>query len=463
MNNHLPKLLILKLLFLFFNTTNASACDTSPVLTASNVVDIGGGFFTVDYSICIGADGSEDGFDVTMGCGLNITATSAASFNNGGNIATGSITGGVLTYFFPGFPPTWWEADDFIPGPCFVMTLTVDGDPTGCTITSTGINDGCGIFTTTWSTTVPGPPPPCFVDYVINATGSQAGTTVGGGNNCTVRGSEDQIIQINLACADTYTFDVCGSTWDTYLYLSTTCCGGTIASNDDGCGLQSTITQVLAAGTYYIIVEAFSTLTTGTFNLNVTSGSPCALPVELSYFFGDYDAGMKANVLRWTTSSELYNDYFTIEKMDAFQHFQPMGNVLGSGTTEESSSYRFEDFDYGTGVNYYRLKQVDYSGDFEYSNVIAINQEASESLLATDISPNPANTNFLFKIENIDQEEEVQIRILDNAGRVVMNMMLEEKLNGSYSVDVSDIPMGVYSVVFTSAGKTSTQKLSVVR
>ena len=44
-----------------------------------------------------------------------------------------------------------------------------------------------------------------------------------------------------------------------------------------------------------------------------------------------------------------------------------------------------------------------------------------------------------------------------------MNMMLEEKLNGSYSVDVSDIPMGVYSVVFTSAGKTSTQKLSVVR
>ena len=129
------------LLFSLFITPTTYACDITPTITASNVQNIGGGFFTVDVQVCIGTDGSIDGYDLSFNCGLNITATSAATQNNGGNIAIASIAGGVLTYFYGG--PGDFEPDDGIAGPCFSQTVTVDGDPIGCTVTTTGINDYC--------------------------------------------------------------------------------------------------------------------------------------------------------------------------------------------------------------------------------------------------------------------------------------------------------------------------------
>lgn len=451
------------LFLLVFSVSEAYACDTSPVITAANTVDIGGGFYTVDLTVCIGTDGSQDGFDLTMGCGLNITATSAASLTNGGNVAVSSIAGGVLSYVYtPVAVGSWWEPDDGISGPCFNMTLTVDGDPAGCTVTTTGVNDGCLIIVTSWATTVAGPPPACNVDYVMSGTGSQAGSTAGGGDNCTLRASQDQIVQVDLACNDTYTFDICGSTWDTYLYLSTTCCGPSIASNDDGCGLQSSITQVLAAGTYYITIEAFSSGTTGSFTLNVAGTSPCFLPVELSYFYGDYDEKIDGNLLHWATSSEFENDYFIVEKINSNNHFEPIGQVLGNGNSQETIRYAFEDLNVEDGTSYYRLTQVDFSGGYEYSDIVAITRLDSDDLLITNLSPNPAGTNFLFKVENDELEEPITIQIVDFYGRVVRTEEIGEKLNAQYSVDVSTLASGIYSIQFTSGNRSNTQKLSVV-
>ena len=281
MNNTIKKAFskIFLILCLSVFGLNSYACDTSPVLTSSNVVNIGGGFYTFDLDVCLGSAGSEDGFDVTMGCGLNITATSSATLNNGGSIANASIAGGVLTYTYPGFPGTWWEVNDFIAGPCFLITLTVDGNPENCDATVTGINDDCGIFTTSWTTTVPGPPLPCIVDYSITAPNTQAGNTTGGGDNCASRLGDDNIIEVIIPCDETWTFSLCGnSAWDTYLYLSNTCCGPDIANNDDACGVQSEITQFLTAGTYYITIEGFSSTSNGAYVLDVSSANPCNIP-----------------------------------------------------------------------------------------------------------------------------------------------------------------------------------------
>ena len=116
--------------------------------------------------------------------------------------------------------------------------------------------------------------PPGGVDdsYTYNGDFTISGTTVGACNDCSLRSSNDRVYAVNVTCAGSYTFSMCGgASWDTYLYLRTAACGGSsIALNDDACGLQSSITATLQPGTYYIHVEGFSASSQGAFNLAVS-------------------------------------------------------------------------------------------------------------------------------------------------------------------------------------------------
>ena len=116
--------------------------------------------------------------------------------------------------------------------------------------------------------------PPGGVDdsYTYNGDFTISGTTVGACNDCSLRSSNDRVYAVNVTCAGSYTFSMCGgASWDTYLYLRTAACGGSsIAINDDACGLQSSITANLQPGTYYIHVEGFSVSSQGSFNMSVT-------------------------------------------------------------------------------------------------------------------------------------------------------------------------------------------------
>jgi len=122
-------------------------------------------------------------------------------------------------------------------------------------------------------------PTPCVgssVDFSFTAPFSHSSTTIAACNDCSLRGSADRTYAITVTCPGTYTISTCGgASWDTYLYLTTSPCGGfTLASNDDFCGLQSAITYFLSAGTYYVTVEGFSTTSEGAYTLNVTGGDP---------------------------------------------------------------------------------------------------------------------------------------------------------------------------------------------
>jgi len=121
------------------------------------------------------------------------------------------------------------------------------------------------------------------LDGTINAPGSVSGNTCGAGNDASLRTSEELIYKVTIPTAGCYNFSLCGSTpsWDSYIYLTTACSGtggtpggGTVlASNDDNCGFLSAINNVsLAAGDYYLTVEAFSS-GCGAFTLNITTAT----------------------------------------------------------------------------------------------------------------------------------------------------------------------------------------------
>ncbi|NUO20457.1 proprotein convertase P-domain-containing protein, partial [bacterium] len=114
---------------------------------------------------------------------------------------------------------------------------------------------------------------PCH-DETLAAPGSTSGNTTGAGNDCATRGTEDWVVEVSIPYADEWRFSLCGSGYDTYLFLGTDCCLGDIASNDDFCGLGSEICTFVPEGLIYVTIEGWSG--SGAWTLNV---EPCVPPV----------------------------------------------------------------------------------------------------------------------------------------------------------------------------------------
>jgi PKD repeat protein len=108
-------------------------------------------------------------------------------------------------------------------------------------------------------------------DFTINAPNSIANTTCGAVNNCAFSPSEDHIIQVNIPCTGNWNFSLCGSAYNTRMFLTTAACGGTtLASNDDFCGLQSEFTTPLGIGIYYLAIEGATGVDCGAYTLVVS-------------------------------------------------------------------------------------------------------------------------------------------------------------------------------------------------
>jgi hypothetical protein len=127
----------------------------------------------------------------------------------------------------------------------------------------------------------------------VNGT-SFTGNTTGAGDDCYVSGttqsdtlSEDQIWEIVITQDGLYSFSLCdtgvGPSWDSYIFLTTGCCSGTIlndfAADDDRClvsgGMSATECLPLVAGTYYLFVEGWQQTASGPYTVNVECCPPC--------------------------------------------------------------------------------------------------------------------------------------------------------------------------------------------
>jgi hypothetical protein len=111
------------------------------------------------------------------------------------------------------------------------------------------------------------------------------------------------------------------------------------------------------------------------------------LPVELLEFSGKNQGS--SNLLHWTTASEENNKGFEIERSRNDRDFEHIGFIKGSGNTASERRYMFTDESLGKGIHYYRLRQVDFDGAYEYSQVIQIKVE-KESVLFGEPYPNPS-------------------------------------------------------------------------
>ncbi|MBL4593517.1 MAG: lamin tail domain-containing protein [Flavobacteriales bacterium] len=155
------------------------------------------------------------------------------------------------------------------------------------------------------------------------------------------------------------------------------------------------------------------------------------LPINLLYFKGN-SLENGTNLLEWSTSSEINNDYFTIEHSKNAIDFNSIGTLSGAGNSNTQLFYQLTDDNPSSEVNYYRLKQTDFNGDYTYSEIIAINNNLSDINIYTA-------TYFLI-IESDKVDIEGTLEIYDITGRRVMQL----KVSPNSKVNLSQLQNAVY-------------------
>jgi len=219
--------------------------------------------------------------------------------------------------------------------------------------------------------------------------------------------------------------------------------GGNLTATTCTSGARIVIgTKTAACATATGVDYTFAQVVTGK-GFNTTS-----LPVELTSFQAALN--QKTVRLNWQTASELNNAKFIIETSNEGELFSGIGEVQGAGTTLEKQSYQFTHHTPSAGINYYRLKQVDFDGTFEYSKVVAINAVGNNDIVAY---PNPAKDKVYVQYDR--SKGPGKIYLLDALGRRIAATINGN--NGFYEVNLpNELPFGAYWLKIERSGKVQT-------
>lgn len=166
--------------------------------------------------------------------------------------------------------------------------------------------------------------------------------------------------------------------------------------------------------------------------------------------------------LTWATASELNSDYYLVERSLDGNAFQAMGQVSANGTTQERSEYTFTDPDIvslGQKSYFYRLKQVDLDGSFEYSNVEELRLDDSGYPLSLLAYPNPATD---FATLRLGHNGKAEVRVLNVSGQVVFRQDLPNpNANQEIQLPVSTWGAGTYIIHLVDEDSQQQQQLIV--
>jgi hypothetical protein len=190
-----------------------------------------------------------------------------------------------------------------------------------------------------------------------------------------------------------------------------------------------------------------------------------ALPVIIASF--TYSVNKNNVLLNWVTSSEINNAGFAIERKEIISagSWVNISFIPGHGTTSQSSNYYYEDKKLKTGSYQYRLKQMDYNGNYEYfslHNNVNISKPAVYSI--SQNYPNPSNPKSKIDFE-IPEESKVTIKLYNLLGQEVSTILNEQKEAGYYSIefDGSNISSGVYFYRIDTNGFSKVNKMIILK
>ena len=202
-------------------------------------------------------------------------------------------------------------------------------------------------------------------------------------------------------------------------------------------------------------------------NLNNPITVAGVVPVELTSFSA---VGTRDGVqLNWETATEINNHRFEIERSNDSQNFTLVGFVNGRGTTTEKSSYSFIDKGVNEGKYYYRLKQIDYNGAYEYSQVIEVEFSVPQEFSLAQNYPNPFNPSTTLSF-GLPVESSITLSVYNSLGELVKVVAQGTLQAGTHNMNFEavDLPSGIYMYTLNAKGSdgvefTQTAKMLLLK
>ncbi len=215
---------------------------------------------------------------------------------------------------------------------------------------------------------------------------------------------------------------------------------------DDGTGEDSSFTIDELSDDGFSEIEEF-----------VNGGGTTPLPVELLYF----NVSKSDNIiLSWATATEINNDYFLIERSEDGSHFYEIGRVDGNGDSNKEIKYEFTDKFAFASVEYYRLKQVDFDGQFEHFEVKRINTGLEKEQAQISAYPTVVKNGNLKLTSNTPfQIQQITMYSLSGGESKSLSQKIIQENPLNYQVNTTEMSKGLYllKVISSEGGELSTR------
>ncbi|MCO6499850.1 MAG: T9SS type A sorting domain-containing protein [Vicingus serpentipes] len=161
------------------------------------------------------------------------------------------------------------------------------------------------------------------------------------------------------------------------------------------------------------------------------------LPIEL-LSFSAYERDNKVQ-LEWNTITEINNNYFTIYKSKDAINWEEVVKVTGAGNSSQIRHYTSVDQKPYFGTSYYRLKQTDFDGRFEYFPIVTINIANKEIVT---VYPNPAKNSITIMGNSLELKDIVLANYLGQD--LTHSIQISKENNNRKQIDVSSLSSGIY-------------------
>ena len=166
-----------------------------------------------------------------------------------------------------------------------------------------------------------------------------------------------------------------------------------------------------------------------------------------------------AAVLDWTTITEQNNKGFEVERSFDGTNWEMLAEVAGHGTTLDQIDYNYTDYTLPlqTATAYYRLRQVDFNGEFEYTKVVVLRRQAT-SATTTPAQIWVDSRSKEIKMNLQDNQTRATVQLLDMSGKIVLEQQAAQGF-GTASVSCQSLPNGMYVIVLTQGTERMVKKI----
>ena len=192
----------------------------------------------------------------------------------------------------------------------------------------------------------------------------------------------------------------------------------------------------------------------------VCENASCVTPVKFLYV--NVESENNGTTINWATASEINNKYFVVQKSSDDIHFTNIDTVAGAGNSSTVRTYNYTDKQANDGITYYRIVQVDYNGDYTYSEV-RVAENTSSNYGIVSIYPQPLGKPEKLTINYLlSQKSEVVVQIIDALGKGIYSGMLALDKGGNlFSIDAANYPPGIYCLIISSQDVTQSRKIVI--